>query len=429
MKLYKSLFYILMVLPTLLLQSCLKDQEDIFDSPSSIRMQEVLDNTKKVLTSSENGWIFDYYPDRDLSYGGYAYTVKFDSKEATVRSELYPDPDSAETTLYKLTNDSGPILSFDSYNSLMHFFATPSSTNYEGLDGDFEFIIMNVTDDLITLRGKRTGNTMYMRRLTTDPQAYIEAAAAVIDNIVISSATGKAGALDIACEIDLDGRRFNLTYIKDDMLVAVSECYIPNETGVRFYNPIEIDGATVSELAYNSDTNTFSGKDSKNNDITLAGQLPADYTSFDQFAGIYDLNYYYGSIEVTLVPDKANNRYLIQGLNENYSVVAEYVKTKGYLNITSQKVGDSGSQQIWFCGWALKNGGDLTWNTECGMYLKKDLEHEGTFNFTPNLYSDIHADSFILYVLSGGSPVGVATAPWLIANNYRMPYLESIVKK
>ena len=73
MKLNKTLLYVLMVLPTLLLQSCLKDQEDVFDTPSSIRMQEVLDNAKKVLTSPKEGWAFDYDPDRNLSYGGYAY--------------------------------------------------------------------------------------------------------------------------------------------------------------------------------------------------------------------------------------------------------------------------------------------------------------------------------------------------------------------
>ncbi len=434
MKLYKSLLYVLMILPTLLLQSCLKDQEDIFDSPSSIRMQEVLDNAKKVLTSSENGWIFDYYPDRDLSYGGYAYTVKFDSKEATVRSELKIESGNAVSSLYKLNNDNGPMLSFDSYNTLMHFFATPSSSKYEGQDGDFEFIIMNVTDDLITLRGKRTGNTMYLRRLTKDAKTYIAAAAAVIENIVISSAKGKAGALDIACEINLDTRRLNLTYMKGDLAVFVSECYLPNETGIRFYNPIEIDGATLSELAYNPDTNTFSGKDSKNNDVTLVGQLPADYTPFDQFAGIYDLKYSYGTIEVTFVPDKENYQYLIQGLNPSYNIVAKYIKSKGCLNITSQKVGDSGSQQIWFCGWGLKeDGGNLTWITDCGMFLTRDIEHEGIFNFTPNSYSDLHADSFILFAFNGtpssNSVVGLAEAPWLIADQARMPYLEYIVKK
>ena len=104
MKLYKTLLYVLMILPALLLQSCLKDQEDIFDTPSSIRMQELLDNAKKVLTSSEEGWAFDYYPDRNLAYGGYAYTVKFDNQKVTVGSELAPG--TFESSLYKLTNDN-----------------------------------------------------------------------------------------------------------------------------------------------------------------------------------------------------------------------------------------------------------------------------------------------------------------------------------
>ena len=78
----------LIALSATLLQSCLKDQEDIFDEPTSLRVQEVLDNTKKVLTSSDNGWVFEYYPDRNIKYGGYIYTVKFDDAQATVGCEL-----------------------------------------------------------------------------------------------------------------------------------------------------------------------------------------------------------------------------------------------------------------------------------------------------------------------------------------------------
>lgn len=431
MKLNKSLFYILMVLPAILLQSCLKDQEDIFDTPSSIRMQEVLDNAKKVLTSSEEGWAFDYYPDRNQSYGGYAYTVKFDNEKVTVGAELKPG--TFESSLYKLTNDNGPILSFDSYNTLMHYFATPSSAEYEGKDGDFEFIIMSVTDNLITLRGKRTGNTMYMRRLTQTPSTYINAVFNISDNIIISSASGKLGASEISCAIDLGGRRMDITYMKGEEAIVVSECYIPSETGIRFYNPIELNGAILTELDYNIDTSTFSGKDSAGNEITLAGTLSEDYTPFVQFEGKYDFNYLYGSIEVTLVPDRENNRYLIQGFNENYSIVANYVKSKGYLNITSQKVGESAGQQTWLCGWGLDNEGYFSWSTECGMYLIRDTEKEGTYNFRTNTYLETPADSFILYAFSGApsnsTAIGAASAPWLINNEYRVPYPKSIVKK
>lgn len=431
MKLDKTLLYVLMVLPTLLLQSCLKDQEDIFDTPSSIRMQEALDNAKKVLTSSEEGWIFDYYPDRYLSYGGYVYTVKFDNQKVTVGSELAPGV--FESSLYKLTNDNGPILSFDSYNTLMHFFSTPSSSQYEAFDGDFEFILMKVTDDLITLRGKRTGNTMYLRRLTQAPATYISAASNISDNIIISSATGTLGALELSCTIDMDSRRMDITYMKGEEAVLVSECFIPSATGISFYNPIELNGVTVSDLAYDTETFTFSGKDSKGNDIMLVGTLAEDYTPFDEFAGTYDLTYEAGTLEVTLVPDKENNRYLIQGLNENYDIAANYVKGKGYLNITSQKVGDSGDQQIWFCGFSVDTGGYLSWSTECGMYLIKDTKKEGSYNFATNAYIDTPADSFIVYVFKGtpsnNTALGGAEAPWLINDSNQVRYPQSIVKK
>lgn len=165
-------FILLLALSTLLLQSCLKDQEDIFDKSSSLRMQEVLDKTKAALTGNVNGWALDYYPDRNLSYGGIAYAIQFNGTEATVYSQ---ESEESETSLYKLTNDNGPILSFDTYNSLMHAYATPSASEYEAKDGDFEFIIMDVQSDVITLKAKRSGNIMYMRRLSQPAKDYIAA--------------------------------------------------------------------------------------------------------------------------------------------------------------------------------------------------------------------------------------------------------------
>ncbi|MBQ1706447.1 MAG: DUF4302 domain-containing protein, partial [Clostridia bacterium] len=135
-------------------------------------MQEVLDKTKAALTGNENGWALDYYPNRKLEYGGIAYAIQFKGTEATVYSQK---SEKSETSLYKLTNDDGPILSFDSYNSLMHAYATPSSSEYEAKDGDFEFIIMDVQNDLITLKGKRSGVMMYMHRLSQPANEYIDA--------------------------------------------------------------------------------------------------------------------------------------------------------------------------------------------------------------------------------------------------------------
>lgn len=80
--------------------------------------------------------------------------------QATVGAEVKPGEFSSG--LYRLTEDNGPVLSFDSYNDLMHFFATPDSDHPRAYDGDFEFQLFCMSPiDVRKLRGKRTGNDMY----------------------------------------------------------------------------------------------------------------------------------------------------------------------------------------------------------------------------------------------------------------------------
>ena len=82
----KVLSFLLMMLPALLLTSCLKDQDDLFSESASHRVANYLDKAKKVLLSSENGWVLDYFPHSEQAYGGYSYTLKFDDQYVTVCS-------------------------------------------------------------------------------------------------------------------------------------------------------------------------------------------------------------------------------------------------------------------------------------------------------------------------------------------------------
>ena len=160
MKKNNILLFLLMALPTLLLTSCLKDQEDFFPESASERTTNYLNNVKKVLTSSENGWVLNYYPDRDLSYGGYVYTLKFDEDNVEVFSEISSEDVPSIKSSYLLKNEDGPVLTFDTYNKYMHLFATPHGSSgaggYEAYDGDFIFIVMKISEDqnTITLKGK-----------------------------------------------------------------------------------------------------------------------------------------------------------------------------------------------------------------------------------------------------------------------------------
>jgi hypothetical protein len=44
------------VLSALVLSSCVKDEEQIFEKSASLRVQEAMDNAQKVLTAASNGW-------------------------------------------------------------------------------------------------------------------------------------------------------------------------------------------------------------------------------------------------------------------------------------------------------------------------------------------------------------------------------------
>lgn len=263
-----SLFFFLL-LSTLLFQSCLKDQEDVFDKSSSLRMQEVLDKTKAALTGNENGWALDYYPSRDLSYGGIAYAIQFKGTEATVYSQK---SEKSETSLYKLTNDDGPILSFDSYNSLMHAYATPSADEYEAKDGDFEFIIMDVQSDLITLKGKRSGNMMYMHRLSQPAKEYI----AAVQNIEEKMYSGKY-AFVIDGDSILTRRIGNVFLFTDPKTGESTEMpFITTSTGFEMKDTVNIMGKNVTAFNY-SDNGIWANP--TDNSIALVA-IPQPLTEF-----------------------------------------------------------------------------------------------------------------------------------------------------
>lgn len=437
MRLYKLFIASLLAVSTLALQSCLKNQEDIFEESSSQRMQAALDNAKTVLTSSENGWIFDYYPDRDLSYGGFVYTVAFDQTHATVRCELAPE--LVEKSLYKLSSDNGPVLSFDSYNTLMHFFATPSSGLYEAYDGDFEFMIMDVTEDLITLRGKRTGNKMYLRRLTEDAADYIKAIDHVVEYNIISEFTGSEAAEGISCENDANIRYMEFSYSADENSQTAGEYYLTTPGGIRFKNPVEINGITISELSYNYDsassTATFSGNDIAGNRLTFTGSLPETFSFFDDYIGDFTFKYYNGtrSINVSIEGDKASGEYTIKGFNPNYDLYATYNKLYGCLELCGQTVAQVGSTNIRLAPWSLGGGGNLyPSSTTYGIIFIKDPQNPGTFLAEPNTEA-FATDSFILWMtdLSGTSlgQLPTSNTAWLINGSTQVAYITSLVKK
>ena len=273
----KIFIFLLMALPALMLQSCLKDQEDVFDESASARMSNYLKNAGQVLTGAANGWALDYYPDRDQSYGGYAYTLKFDGEKVEIRTELggYEGMEDyyggASTCLYKLVADDGPVLTFDTFNDAIHVFATPSPDYYQAYDGDFEFIIMEATPQKVTLKGKRSGNIMYMYPLERSAEEYMADVIAISTELPIVGARGNIGTEAVTMDITLEGNRLTheaeIEY-GDTSFIAPIVAY---DKGIRFYEPLEIGGKKIYQMQFDNNAMTLTCTDEGATDVVLAG--------------------------------------------------------------------------------------------------------------------------------------------------------------
>lgn len=253
MKTSKILLYGLLSVSVMSLQSCLKDQEDVFSESSSKRASEFIEQVKQTLTNSENGWILDYYPEASQSYGGYTYTVNFDNQDnVSARFENYPD-DGAISSLYSVKSDDGPVLTFDTYNDYLHIAATPSTSNYRGDEGDFEFVIDSIGEDKIKVHGKRTHNTMYFRKLNEAPADYINKVANIGDSWITSEADLTIGGQPYRFVVtDLSNRQ--LTIYDGNGTEVASTAYNFTDTGIALYQPINLSGVQVQYINYD-DTN------------------------------------------------------------------------------------------------------------------------------------------------------------------------------
>jgi hypothetical protein len=81
--------------------------------------------------------------------------------------------DTASTWAVK--SDYGPILTFDTYNDVFHGFSDPQEDG-AGLLGDYEFLILKATPDLVLLKGKKHSAYSVMRPMkTTNLEAYFAA--------------------------------------------------------------------------------------------------------------------------------------------------------------------------------------------------------------------------------------------------------------
>ena len=405
--------------------SCNKTESDVFEQSSSQRLTEYTESARALLTGAENGWRLEYYPGKSQSLGGYVYALDFTDEQVTARWEL--EPGESYTSYYKLTYDNGPVLSFDTNNHALHYFATPSSSEYEAKGGDFEFSIMSISEEEIVLKGKRSGNYCYLvpRESEADRDAEMQQIYDMSEKIKAATFSGTVLDKEFSGTVDLNSRA--LTFVlnegtEEEEEIRMPFCYTSN--GIRAYKAIDVYGATLRDFVYLEQNNLLT-----NGAITLKCAVPADYTDFGNFLGEFTLNYNNGSnsVKVKLTSNEDGSGFVMSGLNSNFSVNLHYDKAKGRLKWYSQQVGTNGSNCVFLCAWGRATGGTLTWSTSAGVSIYRDVNSETETYLFEDLgeYESVAADSFILWELTSSlTTVGEFTS-W---GTSRFPYLTSLTR-
>ncbi len=387
----------------LTMTSCLKDQEDYFEESSSDRMLNTMHWVQDVLRSSEYGWALEYFPGSDLAYGGIVYTVKFDSLEAHVGCTLVPD--STYTSYYKVTNDNGPVISFDTYNPLLHYFSTPSSSEYEAKGGEFEFVVVSnngensmkaeeITE--LVLYGKKTYNTMYLRRLTESAEKYTEKTINVYDHFVERLA-GKFGDTDVEGKVNLQEKSVELVCGND----TLKNSFTYTDYGIRFYRPFNLRGLSAQSFDYDIETMELRCRDEGCEGVLLQG-LPFDNTrmSLKDYEGSYALRYdNNSSVRVKMRMNRLDGSLLLSGLSPMYDLRLHYDYETGDLRIAPQVIGELGGRSVYFC--TYNSVGGNIWVTEKASL---DIKWNGnkvysSFNFVTTDPVNYPCDSGLIVAL------------------------------
>lgn len=158
--------------------ACNRDEASLFETSAAERAQTALNTAMDVLTAPENGWEMLYFANPDSR--GYNILVKFDKHgrvDATAKNSLTTgNKILSDSSTFVLVNDYGPILSFDTYNKVLHAWADPQGDG-DGYLGDYEFLILKAEQNYVKLKSKKHSAYCYLYPLkagVTDAQYFQE---------------------------------------------------------------------------------------------------------------------------------------------------------------------------------------------------------------------------------------------------------------
>lgn len=247
----KRNYYLLSLLGLLLFAGCDKKKDRIFEDSPTQRLNDAVANAQTVLKSKSNGWIMQYYPGKGAALGGFNIFVNFtNNSDVNLQGDYALPPTSSfyatsVTSTYKVYAGAGPILTFDTYNPILGFFAAPGAlsgvvSNDGGFGGDIEFLVSKATADSVILKGRKTGNRIVMVPMPASPATVIAS---------YKTAWNKYWSPN-SYRFETATGNINLSFGWFMELESLTDVYSfrVTPTGLDFYETVTVNGITFKEL-------------------------------------------------------------------------------------------------------------------------------------------------------------------------------------
>ncbi len=409
---------ILAFVALVILPACQQLEPDVFDKPSSTRLSEFLEEIRTTLSSEQYGWTLDYYP--GSKYSSVTYALSFSDQKVTACVEKKPT--ETETSTYALKTDDGPVLSFDTYNKILHAYATPDSKKYQAKGGDFEFEIRSFDKEnkVITLIGKRSRNTCTLRPLTKPAEEYFAGVKSFERSITVPAAAATIDGKEIELYID-NGIRSVTIGEKDapkDSLQTVR--YVLTENTFRFSEPFKVGNVEFSEWTFDPANETLNGSG-----ITFVKFIPAGYITYEQYLGKYTFYYYNAtrSFPVQLVEEEPGLSFRMVGFSTYFEPILTFNGGRGRLDWVKQTIGGSGSLEYILAPWDT-NAGYLTWTEDVGLVgsVEDNSVEDFVVTFADNgVWEDYKASGWLLWSMNGDSSAGAVSSWTTATGSYQVP--------
>lgn len=239
----KRNYYLLLMASLLFFAACDKKKDRIFEDSPTVRLNAAVANAQTVLRSKPNGWIMQYYPGTNAPYGGVNLFVNFTSAtDVNVQGDYTA---SNVTSSYKVYPGAGPILTFDTYNSILAYFAAPGAitglvSNDGGLGGDLEFLVTKADADSVILKGRKRGTRIVMVPMPANPATVIASYKAAWQIYYAPN----------SYRFETSTGNIPLTFGWFMELESLTDVYSfrVTPTGIEFLEPVTVNGITVKEL-------------------------------------------------------------------------------------------------------------------------------------------------------------------------------------